>query len=269
MKISDEAVHAARAVSRGHYINADEHMKASLTAALPFLTGVKVKALEWVEIPSCNGMNTAKTQFGTYTIGSSLVVRYGLKSISKPLATLEAAKAAAQADYEARVLSAIEVAPSPRAQALDIIEAIFKDLRDRRFLKWLFDERGDKCLIGVFKDGSEVRGIDLEAQQEIRGAWQDIIARALSSQPVADGWLPIETAPKDGTSVEVYDSFITGKDGFAQVIARHDKEHGWHVAASVVGGIYIKLTNPTHWRPLPASPGASVTRPTGGSNHEK
>ena len=83
--------------------------RAALTAALPFLpVQGAVKKLEWIEIPACNGLNTARTEFGTYTIGSSLVVRYGLKSISKPLATLEDAKAAAQADYEARILSALE-----------------------------------------------------------------------------------------------------------------------------------------------------------------
>lgn len=69
---------------------------------------VKVKALDWVEIPSCNGMSTAKTAFGTYYIGASNIVRYGLKTISKPYATRAEAKAAAQADYEARILSSLE-----------------------------------------------------------------------------------------------------------------------------------------------------------------
>lgn len=67
------------------------------------------------------------------------------------------------------------------AKALEAVEAIFADLRDRRFLKWLFNQDGDANLIGRFDDGEELRGIDLEAQGQIKAAWQVIIAKALAA----------------------------------------------------------------------------------------
>ncbi|KPF47095.1 hypothetical protein [Rhizobium sp. AAP43] len=67
------------------------------------------------------------------------------------------------------------------AKALEAVEAIFADLRDRRFLKWLFDRDGDANLIGRFDNGEELRGLDLEVQAEIRADWQAIIAKGLSS----------------------------------------------------------------------------------------
>ena len=66
--------------------------------------------------------------------------------------------------------------------ASSIVDDIFADLRDRRFLKWLFDAKGDECLIGRFADGEELRGLDLEVQQDIRTAWTSIIASRISQQ---------------------------------------------------------------------------------------
>ncbi|NKC47603.1 hypothetical protein HED54_14770 [Ochrobactrum anthropi ATCC 49188] len=75
-------------------------------------------------------------------------------------------------------------APELAVSSGDIVDALFKDLRGRRFLKWLFSDRGDDCLIDVFRGGDELRGLDHEVQQEIRKAWEAIIERAL--HPVAD-----------------------------------------------------------------------------------
>jgi len=63
--------------------------------------------------------------------------------------------------------------------ALDAVEAIFSDLRDRRFLKWLFDRAGDANLIGLL-NGDELRGLDLEVQGQIKAAWQAIITSAIA-----------------------------------------------------------------------------------------
>lgn len=66
----------------------------------------------------------------------------------------------------------------------------------------------------------------------------------------SSGWQPIETAPKDGTSVLAWrDSGVhvmrwkrLGDDGFWDE---------WHVKMN-------HLSQPTHWMPLPASPSAST-----------
>lgn len=70
-------------------------------------------------------------------------------------------------------------------------------------------------------------------------------------------WLPIETAPKDGTSVL---GFIPGRSGY---IARQDivpvHWSGWG------GGVWDNSTSghhlssdPSHWMPLPLGPGSHV-----------
>ncbi|MGK8640355.1 hypothetical protein ACRS7F_13365 [Brucella anthropi] len=118
--VPEEAVKAAREVARSHYLNADDWMRAALTAALHHLPGVGVKKLAWQE-PSkaTNGCWTAKCAFGTYSAvndGGWYVMLDdhprgdGFEWISSDLSkdTLETAKSAAQADYEARILSALE-----------------------------------------------------------------------------------------------------------------------------------------------------------------
>lgn len=69
---------------------------------------------------------------------------------------------------------------SPSAAA---VVAIFDDLRDRRFLKWLFDRRGEDCYIGDFVNGEKLKGLDLEVQTEIKAAWREIIAKAHTPSP--------------------------------------------------------------------------------------
>ena len=70
-------------------------------------------------------------------------------------------------------------------------------------------------------------------------------------------WRPIETAPKDGTKVLVYDESYGlpqkawfGKDHF-------DEEHeGWLFGDGddYSCGLYFTPINPTHWMPLPKPP---------------
>ncbi|MDX1170217.1 hypothetical protein GOL87_25140 [Sinorhizobium medicae] len=75
------------------------------------------------------------------------------------------------------------VTGSVDAKAFEVVEAIFRDLRDRRFLKWIFDERGDACFIANFADGEPLKGLDLEVQGQIKDSWQAIISRALTPAP--------------------------------------------------------------------------------------
>lgn len=65
--------------------------------------------------------------------------------------------------------------------ALMSVEAIFDDLRDRRFLKWLFSPSGDATVIDTLKNGGDLRGLDLETQSQIKAAWQVIVAKALTA----------------------------------------------------------------------------------------
>lgn len=65
-----------------------------------------------------------------------------------------------------------------RAEAEKAVDAIFKDLRDRRFLKWLFaDPEGGSVMIARFQDGEELWPLDGEVQQEIREEWISILVR--------------------------------------------------------------------------------------------
>ncbi|MCM0751993.1 hypothetical protein DEA98_14065 [Brucella pseudogrignonensis] len=101
----------------------------------------------------------------TYYVGNN-----GLSGVSKACKSLEAAKAAAQADYEARILSAIEVAQSPRAQALE--EAAR-----------LADAQADKIdLTGMDRTRSITKYL---AAQKVALLDAAAAIRALSSKPVA------------------------------------------------------------------------------------
>lgn len=94
-------------------------MTAALAAGVP---GVKVRALEWKrdETEAGNEYDVADTPWGEYTIEAdpfsfSPTTAYYVVDQAKfkaQCASPEAAKAAAQADYEARILSALEPAPS-------------------------------------------------------------------------------------------------------------------------------------------------------------
>lgn len=85
----------------------------AVLAALSAIPAVRVKALEWSEGPF---LFVAETTIGSYYLedqgrnwaGDRYWLTSGLIKVALKFPTLEAAKAAAQADYEARVLSAIE-----------------------------------------------------------------------------------------------------------------------------------------------------------------
>ena len=72
--------------------------------------------------------------------------------------------------------------------ALDVVEAIFADIRGRAVIKWLFDTHGTEHFIAKFEDGEELRGIDLEEQGQIKATWQNIVAEGLSKFSRPTGW---------------------------------------------------------------------------------
>ena len=61
-----------------------------------------------------------------------------------------------------------------REKAERAVDAIFKDLRRRRTLKWLFDAEPENC--GPIADGINV--IDRETQAEIRETWIGLVMAA-------------------------------------------------------------------------------------------
>lgn len=65
-----------------------------------------------------------------------------------------------------------------REQAEASVDAIFADLRDRRFLKWMFDEdAGPDDVILRDKYGEPLRPLALDVQAEIREAWISILMK--------------------------------------------------------------------------------------------
>lgn len=73
-----------------------------------------------------------------------------------------------------------------------------------------------------------------------------------------NNWQPIETAPRDGTSIIGWN----GKYVSAMIWSKHkdDEGHvGWCEAGYEYGGVlyllhYVFDPEPTHWQPLPAPP---------------
>jgi len=71
------------------------------------------------------------------------------------------------------------------------VEAIFEDLRDRKFLKWLFCEDPEHAGPILFENnGIPLMPLSADIQDEIRREWQEIIRKVYEA---GDG---IETAPE-------------------------------------------------------------------------
>lgn len=121
---------------------------------------------------------------------------------------------------------------------------------------------------GKFWDDAKTRPTSYETEHGSQGSqayMRRVAADALSLLPVAgmapsDQWRPIETVPRDGTSVLV--SF--GTRGVHQVawVARNSEGICiWSVDDGKFGPYPLRgylsdghPTSPTHWKPLPAAP---------------
>ena len=264
--LPEEAVKAAREVARSHYLNADDWMRAALTAALPHLPGVGVKKLEWEPIDGGNAFRASALVFGWIRIESYTIHNWqvqwsvpGICNILLPsvFSTPDEAKAAAQADYEARILSALE--PSA-ARELALEEGFRHGV----------EAAANRCELSAALSQEQQ---DKESNPFIRNALMGEIAtakalakniRALSSpdhnadagKVEGDGWLPIESAPKDGTIV---------------LLGWHDPDieeigavAGWYEGGPTDRCWYDQYHEPvtaTHWmplRPLPSAPSQEV-----------
>lgn len=77
-------------------------------------------------------------------------------------------------------------------------------------------------------------------------------AYAAEAVRVAQGWRPIETAPKDGTQILAWaPDFYPGFYGVAEWAEKQD----WR-PETVAGWFWNYATRPTHWMPLPTPPQA-------------
>lgn len=86
---------------------------------------------------------------------------------------------------------------------------------------------------------------------ECRAIWQPYIdkLRALAAEPLAaQGWQPIETAPKD------VNYMLVASPAHGLVIGAHVTGDCWHLVG--VGVVTSASERPTHWQPLPAPPGS-------------
>ena len=98
---------------------------------------------------------------------------------------------------------------------------------------------------------------------------QEAAESGLSSHALFGVWQPIETAPKDGTSILLAKAInadgkpIRWEDEpetaqvFVQVAAWWSGEDAWIVYCSMVLDPKLHFT-PTHWMPLPSSPNVEL-----------
>ncbi len=70
-----------------------------------------------------------------------------------------------------------------------------------------------------------------------------------------EGWQPIESAPKDGTSVLGFFPVLVGYTARQDVVPMHWSGWGGGIWANSTSGHNIDNA-PTHWQPLPAPPNA-------------
>ena len=84
-----------------------------------------------------------------------------------------------------------------------------------------------------------------ELAPDVCGWYLRIAGAALTYIRQHDDWQPIETAPKDGTHVQLYRPEIQVTGYYAIRIA------AWCVVAP---GLPTMNEPPTHWQPLPAPP---------------
>lgn len=250
----------AKALRESRWLVPAPAVELILTAALPFLSVQgAVKKLEWGNARITEDgreAEDAESPVGRYIAtdtGWFLLGRTGYE-VERGLYQ---AKAAAQADYEARILSALEPSAA-RELALDVEFATIRAM--------IYCYEGDSAQA-------------FEAQKAL--AKIDAAIRALSSPDHAeagkvegDGWRPIESAPKDGTPVLIAwqaVASVRGEKQWFQTVAHYDdsfeiagydeetgdahKRGAWTDGA-VASWAYeeIREISPTHWRPLPSAP---------------
>ena len=99
---------------------------------------------------------------------------------------------------------------------------------------------------------SGVRGFGVKISPN-HSAAQWIAAHAADTRAKVIAWLPIETAPKDGTWVLLSGGDI-GENGRPMVVGQFEDFHKIWIYLTDDDGFVWQYRNPTHWQPLPAPP---------------
>ncbi len=293
-----------------------EYVRADL--AIPHLPGVGVKKLAWIRPPLSDTLSRCDTDFGTYRTWTHdeangkwfWSVEGGGDEANGEALNEEAAKAAAQADYDARILSALEPSAA-RKLALEeafkagaewadecgsgespYLEIAAKEYairalgtsceqlnkavsnvpdqqenepgahgeRERVLEESLSETRTDLVILQGTVAHAAKTDRRWEGMYERVGSWIKRIDATLSSPDhnadadklvEGDGWLPIDSAPKDGTEVLGFDALTKIMHvTFCNQGYWHDPDSHYYSEAPNF--------NPTHWRPLPSVPSQEV-----------
>jgi hypothetical protein len=184
-----ELVDAVEAYHKAIYRTAiDPHTLSAARAALEALTragqepvAVKVKPLEWEGDYTTHAKTSFAPQYRISFRADGMFEAYNLDGgfIGSPHSTYEAAKAAAQADYEKRILSALEAAPD-RAGQEPVADGVGVDLTP--VIKWL---RGG-CDPLAAADELELYRARLAAQPV--AAQEGVKVKPLEWDETASGW---------------------------------------------------------------------------------
>lgn len=118
----------------------------------------------------------------------------------------------------------------------------------------VLDEKGLEAACRAYNENLHGTGCPVweEEHPPMRAAIRAYLSTVSSKPSVEEGWMPIETAPRDGThilAVVAGHHLGTGLPFIPEVVEWLDGV-GWWSEMWGVGGDY----HPTHWRPLPAPP---------------
>jgi len=85
------------------------------------------------------------------------------------------------------------------------------------------------------------------------GAFTVDLDRAAAALRHLSEWQPIETAPRDGTEVDLW----KGKHRLPNCHFHCGEWLWWNTTSVDDEPSWLKVKDPTHWRPLPPGPGAA------------
>jgi hypothetical protein len=101
----------------------EEYANARVGEAMRCQSSPKIKQLEWVEV--WDGYESAKTPFGFYVVRPSIDNKefrmVNLRKITQTYSTLSEAKAAAQADFERRVMECLDLKAQQKQRLIEMM----------------------------------------------------------------------------------------------------------------------------------------------------